>query len=273
MSAGPGVRFDRAYLDGLISLTDKVAVVTGGASGQGRAAAELFASAGAAVVIADWDAQAADDLAGALDAAGCQAVAETVDVSDEPSVRELVESVVRRYGHIDALFNNAGVGHSSRDAYAMSSVLDTPAAAWDAVLAINLRGAAMVCKYVIPEMIKGGGGSIVNNASVNALVASQGADAYSASKGGLVTLTRILACQWGPKGVRVNCVCPAAVNTPMIEGLLDDPEAVDYYVGGNPLRRIAEPEEIASVALFLVSDMASYVNGAIIPIDGGWTAQ
>ena len=131
----------------------------------------------------------------------------------------------------------------------------------------------MGCKHAIPVMVRQGGGVIINNASINALVAMPGADAYTAAKGGIVALTRVLASDWGPKGVRVNCICPGGVDTPMIAPVLQDPQVRAAMEANCPLGRVASPEEIARVALFLASDDSSYVNGVILPVDGGWTAR
>jgi NAD(P)-dependent dehydrogenase (short-subunit alcohol dehydrogenase family) len=131
----------------------------------------------------------------------------------------------------------------------------------------------MACKHAIPAMAAQGGGAIVNNASINGLVGLPGADAYTAAKGGVVALTRILAVDWGPRGIRVNCICPGAIDTPMIAPVLADQHVVEYFVANCPLGRLGRPDEVAQVALFLASDAASYVNGAIIPVDGGWTAR
>lgn len=263
----------RDYVHGLIALDEQVAIITGAASGQGRAACDLFAGAGAAVVVADWNGDGARAAADELTAAGGLALAAPTDISREGDVRSLVDRALNRFGRVDIVFNNAGVGYSERDRFRQGSVVETDIEAWDAVMRVNLRGAALMCKHTLPSMLAARRGCIINNASVNALVASEGADAYSVSKGGLVTLTRILACQWGKHGIRVNCLCPAAVDTPMIAGLLDEPEAAEFYAGSNPMGRIAHAEEPARVALFLASELASYVNGAIIPVDGGWTAR
>jgi meso-butanediol dehydrogenase/(S,S)-butanediol dehydrogenase/diacetyl reductase len=185
----------------------------------------------------------------------------------------MIRTALDSFSRLDVLFNNAGIGFSATDRYTMASVVDTPEEAWDAILAINLKGPALGCKHAIPVMVDQGGGTIVNNASINGLVALSGADAYTAAKGGVVALTRVLAADWGPKGIRVNCICPGPVETPMIAGVLTDPQVLDYMQGNCPLGRVARPEEIAQVALFLASDAASYVNGVIIPVDGGWTAR
>jgi NAD(P)-dependent dehydrogenase (short-subunit alcohol dehydrogenase family) len=256
-----------------MQLTDKVAVVTGAASGQGRAAARLFAQAGAMVVVADVNGEDAEAVVSEIKYAGGEATAARADVSNEAQVAAMIGMAVDRYGRLDVLFNNAGVGPSASDRLTMASVVDTPEEHWDAILAINLKGVAMGCKHAIPVMVEGGGGAIVNNASINALVGIPGADAYTAAKGGVVALTRVLAVEWGPSGVRVNCICPGGVNTPMIAPLTADEQVLSSVRESTPLGHLARPEEIARVALFLASDAASYMNGAIVPVDGGWIAR
>ncbi|HEY2044306.1 MAG TPA: SDR family oxidoreductase [Jatrophihabitans sp.] len=253
-------------------LEDRIAVITGAASGMGRQAAIMFADEGATIVAADRDAGGLDRLVAELANRGVAAHGVVVDISVEASVVSMVSEVHERYGRIDVLFNNAAVGPSSTNLYAMANVVETPADAWDAILAINLKGPAMVCKHVIPIMTASGRGSIINNSSISGLVAVAGADAYTASKGGLVALTKAMAAEWVRYGVRVNCICPGPVDTPMNAPWLADPDKEKELLAGCPMGRVARPEEVAAVALFLASDMASYVNGAIIPVDGGWTA-
>jgi NAD(P)-dependent dehydrogenase (short-subunit alcohol dehydrogenase family) len=171
------------------------------------------------------------------------------------------------------LFNNAAVGFSARSRFTMAGVVDTPADHWDAIVAINLKGPALCCKYILPVMAEQGGGVVINNASINGLVAMPGADAYTAAKGGVVALTRVWAADWGPKGIRVNCICPGGVDTPMIQEILADADGARAAADGVPLGRIAQPREIADVAVFLASGAASYVNGVVLPVDGGWTAK
>ncbi|TQS46140.1 SDR family NAD(P)-dependent oxidoreductase [Cryptosporangium phraense] len=256
----------------MTGLQGAVVIVTGGASGQGLAATRLFAERGSTVVIADWNRTGAEEAAAKLTADGTPALGIQVDVSDEAAVAAMVDATMDRFGRIDVLFNNAGVGFSARSRYAMASVVDTPAEDWDAILAINLKGPALCCKHVLPIMATQGRGAVVNNASINGLVAMPGADAYTAAKGGLVALTRVLAADWGPRGVRVNCICPGGVDTPMISEILHADGGREAAAAGNPLGRVARPDEIASVAVFLASDAASYVNGVILPVDGGHTA-
>lgn len=255
-----------------MSLEGHVALVTGAASGVGHAAALLYAHAGAHVVVADWNVDGATLTADELNTKGHSALALEVDISNDRSVALMVESAVAEYDRVDTLFNNAAVGPSAAATYAMSNVVDTPAEAWDAILAINLKGPALVSRHVLPHMVRAGCGVITNNASINGIVAIRGADAYTASKGGLVALTRAMAAEWGPRGVRVNCLCPGPIDTPMNAPYLGDAERLQAMKARIPLGRVATPEEIAAVAVFLSTNPASYISGAIIPIDGGWTA-
>jgi len=254
-------------------LEGKVAVITGAASGQGRAAARLFAKEGARVVVADLNDEGAQEVVRDITDSGGEAAAARVDVSREADVEAMIRQAVEEFGRLDVLFNNAGVGYSASDRMKMASVVETPEKDWDAILAINLKGVAMGCKHAIPIMEEQGGGAIVNNASINALVGLPGADAYTAAKGGIVSLTRVLAVDWGPKNIRINCICPGGVETPMIAPVLSDEQVLTLMRESTPLGRLARPEEIAQVALFLASDEASYLNGAILPVDGGWTAR
>jgi len=250
----------------------KVALITGAASGQGRAAALLFAEEGARVV-SDVNGDGAEEVAGEIKGSSGEAVAVATDVSREVEVKAMIEAAIEAFGRLDVLFNNAGVGYSAADHFTMASVVETPEEDWDAVLAINLKGVAMGCKHAIPVMERQGGGAIVNNASINALVGLSGADAYTAAKGGVVSLTRVLAVDWGPKGIRVNCMCPGGVDTPMIAPAIADEAVLGFMRESTPLGRLARAEETARVALVLASEEASYLNGAVFPVDGGWTAR
>ena len=246
---------------------DRVVVVTGGASGQGEATCRLFAAEGAKVVVADWNADGAARVARDI---GGEPFA--VNVAEEREVAAMITFACTRFGRLDVLFNNAGVGHSATDRYRMTSIVDTPEDAWDSIIAINLKGQAMGCKHAIPRMVAGGGGAIINNASIMAIAGVPGADAYTAAKGGVVALTRVLAVEWASRGIRVNCICPGTIATPMVGSLVNDPDGRARLGDATPMKRIGVSDEIAHVAVFLASSEASYVNGAILPVDGGWSA-
>ncbi|HEX3983719.1 MAG TPA: glucose 1-dehydrogenase [Acidisoma sp.] len=250
-----------------MKLRDSVVVVTGGASGQGEASARLFASEGAHVVVADWNGEGA-----ARVAAEIGGLAFTVDVAQEEQVAAMIDFAWRRFGRLDVLFNNAGVGYSATARFKMASIVDTPGDAWDAILNINLKGQAMGCKYAIPRMLESGGGSIINNASIMAITGIPGADAYTAAKGGVISLTRALAVEWGSRGIRVNCICPGTIETPMV-GTITTAEDRTKLSESTPMKRLGQSDEIARAALFLASSDGSYVNGVILPVDGGWSAS
>lgn len=253
-------------------LKDKVAIITGAGSGQGKAAAKLFAKEGAAVIIAEWDEQKGKEVEKEIAAEGGEACFIETDVSNEESVSRLVNQVLDRFGKIDILFNNAGIGFSSRNKYTMDRLTETPLEDWNQILSINLNSVYLLSKYVIPIMKEHGGGSIINNASLNGIIGITGADAYTASKGGIVSLTRSMAVDYGKFNIRVNCICPGAIDTPMIADVVKDQRFSNHFTG-NPLGRIGKPEEIAHAALFLASDESSYITGLIMPVDGGLSAQ
>ena len=251
-------------------LKNKVAIITGGGSGQGRAAAKLFAAEGAAVIIAEWNEENGKRVEEEIRSAGHTAMFMRTDVSNEDNVKEIVNETIERFGAIDILFNNAGIGFSSRNQFKMASLLETPLEDWNQIISINLNGVYLMSKHILPIMIKQNEGSIINNSSLNGILGVSGADAYSASKGGVVALTRVMAADYGKHNIRVNCICPGAIDTPMIEEVLQHDEAAKSYEA-NPLGRVGKPEEIASAALFLGSDDASYITGLIMPVDGGWS--
>lgn len=250
-------------------LKEKVAIITGAGSGQGKASAKLFASEGAKVVIAEWNEENGKQVEEEIRAAGHEAVFMKTDVSNEENVRDVINQVVERYGRIDVLFNNAGIGFSARSKYTMAPLLETPLEDWNQILGINLNGVYLMSKYTVPIMIKQKGGAIVNNSSLNGILGVTGADAYTASKGGVVALTRVMAVDYGKHNIRVNCICPGAIDTPMIAEVLSVEEIAKNYEAG-PLGRVGKPEEIANAALFLSSDESSYITGLIMPVDGGW---
>jgi NAD(P)-dependent dehydrogenase (short-subunit alcohol dehydrogenase family) len=253
----------------LTGLDGRVAVVTGGARGMGLATVEGLAEAGAKVVVADWNFDEAQAVSERID----DSLAVHVDVSDEDAVERLMTATVERFGRIDVLVNNAGIAYNGTGKHRMTRVVETDRENWDAVTAVNLTGVALCCKHALPVMDSQGGGVIVNNASMNALVGFRGADAYSAAKGGVVALTRALAIDWGPRNIRVNCVCPGAIHTAMSDSFSRTPEDRAAQEANIPLGYIGTAEDVAKVMVFLASDLAGYVHGAIIPVDGGWTAR
>jgi NAD(P)-dependent dehydrogenase (short-subunit alcohol dehydrogenase family) len=246
-------------------LKEKVAIVTGGASGIGRATAILFAREGAKVVVADRDPTGGQETVRMIEGEGGQAIFVQTDVSRAEDVQRMVRETVSTYGRLDVLFNNAGIGETAK-------VTEASVEHWDKVLAVNLRSVFLGCKYAIPEMVKVGGGSIINNASILAEVGFSNAPAYSASKHGVVGLTQTIALDHAAEGIRANTVCPGFIRTPMVtEGL--DPETRDYIAGLHPLGRMGEPEEVAEAVLFLASDRSSFVTGTCLFVDGGYTAR
>jgi NAD(P)-dependent dehydrogenase (short-subunit alcohol dehydrogenase family) len=247
-------------------LADKVALITGAGSGMGRVAAQMFAAEGARVVVVDFDEAAGRETADSVQAAGGEASFVRADVSDEADARAMVDHAVERYGRIDVLYNNAGVMPEQDH-----SVIDTDVPTWDRVMAINVRGVFLACKYGIPRMIEQGSGSVINISSFVALLGcSVPQDAYTASKGAVLSLTRSLAVQFGPQGVRANAICPGPIETPMLmEWLLKDEEARKVRLARNPTGRFGKPEEIVNVAIYLASDESLWTNGAHFVIDGG----
>lgn len=252
-------------------LKNKVAIITGAGSGQGRAAALIFSREGARIVVSDWKPELGNETVTLVKQAGGEAIFIRTDVSESADVQNLVRTTVSSYGRIDILYNNAGVGFSSP--LSMADVINTPEADWDRVIAINLRSMYLTAKYGIPEMIKSGGGSIINTASIAALIGSEAAHAYTAAKGGMVALSRALAVEFGPKNIRVNCICPGAIDTPMIAPVIDPLKKTGQPFMTSPIRRLGTPEDIANCALYLASDESSFVTGATLVVDGGYSAR
>jgi NAD(P)-dependent dehydrogenase (short-subunit alcohol dehydrogenase family) len=251
-------------------LENKVIFVTGGGSGMGRVAAESFCREGARVAVVDLTEEAGREAADAAKAAGGDAFFVPCDVSRESDVRDAVAATVERFGRLDALYNNAGIMMEED-----RSVIDTEEWVWDRTLGVNLKGIYFCCKYGIPEMVKGGGGSVINIASFVALLGcSVPQDAYTASKGAVIALTKSLAVQFGPQGVRSNAVCPGPIETPlMTEWLLSDPEAKRIRLARNPSGRFGRPEDIVNAGIYLASDESTWTNGAVIVLDGGITSN
>src|SRR3954463_14366319 len=251
-------------------LQDKVCIITGAGSGMGRVACEIFAREGARVAVWEVMPEAGEETAARVRDAGGDATFFPCDVSDEASVREAVAATVARYGGVDVLYNNAGIMPE-----ADHSVLDTSVEVWDRVMAVNVRGIFLCCKYAIPEMLKRGSGSIINIASFVALVGcSVPQDAYTASKGALISLTKSLAIQFRPRGIRTNAICPGPIETPLLmDWLLKDEAAKQLRLGRQPSGRVGRPEDIVNCALYLASDESDWTNGATLVVDGGITSN
>lgn len=251
-------------------LENKVCFVTGGGSGMGRVAAQSFCAEGARVVVVELSEEPGEAAAAEAKCAGGDAFFVKCDVSSESDVANAVQATVDRYGKIDVLYNNAGI-MMEQD----RSVIDTDEATWDKTFAVNVKGVFFCCKYGIPELIKAGGGSVINIASFVALVGcSVPQDAYTASKGAVIALTKSLAVQFGPQGVRSNAVCPGPIQTPlMTEWLLKDPEAKQIRLARNPSGRFGKPEDIVNLGVYLASDESAWTNGAVIVLDGGITSN
>jgi len=248
-------------------LDNKVALITGAGGGIGRAAAKLFAAEGARVVAVDADAQAGCAVADAVTAQGGTAAFTRADVSKAVDVQAMIDFAERQFGALHVLFNNAGIFPD-----ADGSAVDTDEAVFDHVIAVNLKGVFLGCKYGIPALVRAGGGSIINTASFVAVMGSATSQsAYTASKGGVLALTREIAIEFARRGIRANALCPGPVNTPLLQSLLSDPARRARRFVHLPMGRLAEPEEIAGAALYLASDESSYVNGTAFLVDGGTT--
>jgi|JI10StandDraft_1071094.scaffolds.fasta_scaffold452297_2 meso-butanediol dehydrogenase/(S,S)-butanediol dehydrogenase/diacetyl reductase len=244
--------------------TGKVAVVTGGASGIGAAAARLFHDEGASVVIGDLDEAGGAAFADSLGDA--RAAFLKTDVSDYDQVKALVDLAVSKFGRLDILFNNAGVGSFSR-------IADLPVEDWKRTIAVNLDAVFYGCKAAIPVMRAQGGGAIVSTASASGMAGDFGFGAYNAAKAGVINFTRTAAIDHARHGIRVNAVCPGPVDTPILSGVDAVPGLRPVWEDCVPMGRFAQAEEIAAVVAFLASDEASYLTGVSIPVDGGLTAH
>jgi NAD(P)-dependent dehydrogenase (short-subunit alcohol dehydrogenase family) len=249
-------------------LDGKVAVVTGAASGLGRASALRFAKEGAAVVVADLNSQGGELIVAEIAAAGGRGVYQRSDVTRESDVKALIERAVREYGRLDITYNNAGV------IGAMGSIDSTTEADWDKTFAILTKAVFFGIKHSVDPMRKAGGGSIISTASIAGMSGSFRLHAYSAAKAAVINLTRTAALELGKDRIRVNCICPGIISTPLVHsGIPGGKETVDPLIGkAQALQRAGQAEDIANMALFLASDEASWVTGAAMVVDGGFTA-
>lgn len=248
-------------------LKDKIAVITGGGSGIGHATAKVFAREGATVIIADKNLDAAKAVAKEL---GGKATAVKVDVAVAAEVKAMIDGTVAAFGRLDILFNNAGYGITG-------SVVETAEDDWDALMAVNVRGVYLGCKYAIPHMAKQGGGAIVNTASTTSVAGIKDRAAYVTSKGAVAAMTRAMALDHVHQNIRINCVAPGTIESPYFAKILakaDDPVALRHALEvRQPMLRLGTPDEIAKAVLFLASDDASFCTGSTLFADGGWTAR
>lgn len=254
----------------MLQLDEKVAIITGAGSGIGQASAILFAEQGARVVVVDWNTATGDETVTTIRQNGHEAIFCHADVSQAAEAEKMIQAALQRYGRLDALLNNAAIQILGR-------LADTSEQDWDRLHQVNLKGVFLGCKYAIPAMISTGGGSIINMASVLGFVGDPDLAAYCAAKGGVIALTKATALSYGPDGIRVNCICPGDVDTPMVQDYFNkepDPERARQQVSSNyALRRIATPREVAQTAAFLASDASSFVTGSVLVVDGGLTSK
>jgi NAD(P)-dependent dehydrogenase (short-subunit alcohol dehydrogenase family) len=249
-------------------LDGKVALITGAGNGMGRCAAELFATEGARVVVADFDESLGAATVDAISSAGGEAAFVAVDVADNDQVAAMVQFARDRFGGLHVLYNNAGIFPADD-----GGVTETPEPTWQRVMDVNLKGVWLGCKHGVPAMIESGGGSIINVASFVAIVGAATAQiAYTASKGGVLSMTREIAVEHARNGVRANALCPGPIATPMLEELMSDPARRQRRMVHIPMGRLGQAEELAKAALFLASDDSSYMTGASLVVDGGITA-
>ncbi len=249
-------------------LEGKVALITGGGGGIGKLTSTLFAKEGAKVVVSDVVDEAGRQTVADIEAAGGRATYVHADVSDSADAEAMVKSAVDTYGKLDVMMNNAGIFHS-RD----GSVIDTDEETWDRTIAINLKGVFLGSKYGVSAMLEGGGGSLINVASFVALMgAATPQIAYTASKGGVLAMTREIAVEFARKGIRANSICPGPIETPLLAELLADPARRQRRLVHIPIGRFGQGQEIANAALFLASDESSLMTGAQLVVDGGITA-
>ncbi|MED1607670.1 glucose 1-dehydrogenase [Cytobacillus kochii] len=245
-----------------MKLKDKVAIITGAASGMGKAEALTFAREGAKIIVADINFSGAEEVAQLISAEGGRALAIQVDICQNSDIKQLVTHTLNQFGRIDILVNNAGIF----DHYKTS--LETNESEWDKIININLKGPYMATNAVLPTMLDRGEGTIINIASVAGLVAGKGGAAYTASKHAVIGYTKHLASAYASQGIRVNAICPGTIITPLVKDIINN-----IPVENIPAKRFGQQEEVAELAVFLASNQANFVHGAAIPIDGGFTIQ
>ena len=257
-------------------LADKVALITGGGSGIGRATALLFAEEGARVVVSDINQARTGETADEIKSRGGEASKAVGDVTLDGDTSRMVQTAVDAYGRLDVLVNSAGI--TARNALGPDA---SPEQVWDRVIEVNLKGTYLVSSHALPEMERVGGGAIVNLASIFGLVGyhtdvvgkASGLHPYAPSKGGVVQLTRNLGIAYAKDNIRVNCICPGYLTTPLTDALTADPAILETLERAHPMGRLGRPEEVAYAALYLASDESSFVTGAVLAVDGGYTAQ
>jgi NAD(P)-dependent dehydrogenase (short-subunit alcohol dehydrogenase family) len=250
-------------------LSGKVALVTGGASGIGRACAQLFAKEGASVVVSDVALEGGHETVRLIEADGGEASFVETDVSKAAQVEALVGRTVETYSRLDYAFNNAGI-----EGRMATNTADYSEEDWDRVIAVNLKGVWLCMKNEIPQMLSQGGGSIVNNSSVEGLVGLEGTSAYAASKHGVVGLTKTAALEYAQSGIRINAVCPGLIRTPMVERYSrGDAEIEAQFAAVEPVGRMGSSEEVAEAVVWLCSEAASFVTGHAMAVDGGFLAR
>lgn len=248
-------------------LSEKVAIITGGTSGIGLAVAKLFAKEGAKVVLAARNAVAGAQAVAEVTESGGEAIFVSCDVTKAADCQEVVRVAMQKFGKIDLLFNNSGIIFRNKD------VVETSEEEWASSIGVMLTGTYLMSRFVIPEMARGGGGSIINNSSIYGLIGGKGVAAYCAAKGGVTNLTRAMAIDHAAQNIRVNCICPGSVETPLLRQEMEECGGLEkmrpVFAAQHPLNRIASPEEVANTVLFLASDESSYVTGVALSVDGG----